>query len=72
MAGGVNPGRGRLENNWPQCWVDCVKVFEATEGSTSSSPVLFGVETVLQPRAAKKNGNWHRGIIDAADRFITR
>ena len=34
--------------------------------------MLFGVETVLWPRAAKKSGNWHRGIVDAADRLMTR
>ena len=27
---------------------------------------------MLWPRAAKKNGNWHRGIVDAADRFMMR
>ena len=27
---------------------------------------------MLWPRAAKKSGNWHRGIVDAADRFVTR
>ena len=72
MAGGVNPGRGRPENNWAQCLVDDIRVFEATQGSTDSSPLLFGVETVLWPTAAKKSGNWHRGGVDAADRFMTR
>ena len=33
----------------------------------------FGVETVLWPRAAKKSGKWYyRGVVDAADRFMTR
>ena len=72
MTGGVNPGRGRPEKNWAQCLVDDIRVFEATEGSTDSSPLLFGVETVLWPRAAKKGGSWHRGVVDAADRFMTR
>ena len=72
MAGGVNPGRGRPEKNWVQCLVDDIRVFEATERSTDSSPLFFGVDTVLWPRAAKKSGNWHRGIVDAADRFMTR
>ena len=61
QAGGVIPGRGRPEKNWAQCLVDDFWVFEATEGSTHSSPLLFGVETVLWPTAAKKSGNWHRG-----------
>ena len=72
MAGGVNPERGRPEKNWAQRLVDDIRVLEATEGSTDSSPLLFGVETVLWPRAAKKSGNWHRGVVDAADRFMTR
>ena len=66
MAGWVNPGRGRPGNNWAQCLVDDLRVFEATEGSTDSSPLLFGVET------AEKSGNWHRRIVDAADRFMKR
>ena len=72
MAGGVNPGRGLPEKNWAQCLADGIRVFKATEGSTDSSPLLFGVETVLWPSAAKKSGNWQRGIVDAVDRFMTR
>ena len=56
MAGGVNPGRGRPEKNWAQCLVDDIRVYEATEGSTDSSPLLLGVETVQWPRATKKSG----------------
>ena len=52
--------------------VDDLKVFEATEGSTDSSPLLYGVETVLWPRAAKNSGNRHRGSVDAANRIMTR
>ena len=47
MAGGVNPRRGRPEKNWAQCLVDNIRVFEATEGSTKSSTLLFGVETAM-------------------------
>ena len=72
MAGWVNPGRGRPENIWTQCLVDDIRLFAATEGSMDSSPLLFGVETVLWPRAAKKSGNWHRRFVDAEDRFTTR
>ena len=49
-----------------------MRVFEVKEGSTVGSPLLFGVETVPWPRAAKKSGSWHRGIVDAADHFMTR
>ena len=47
MAGGVKSGRGRAQNNWARCLVGNIRVFEATEGSTDSSPLLVEVETVL-------------------------
>ena len=27
---------------------------------------------MLWPRAAEKSGNWHRGVVDAADRITTK
>ena len=47
IAGGVNPGRGRPEKNCAQCLVDDIRVFEETEGSADSSPVLVRVKTLL-------------------------
>ena len=47
MAGEENPGPGRPENNWAQCLADDLGVFQGTERSTKSSPLLFGVETVV-------------------------
>ena len=47
MTGGVNPERGRPENNWAQCLLEDTREFEATEGSTDSSPLLFGAETAM-------------------------
>ena len=72
MASGVNPRRGQPEKNWAQSLVEDIRVFEATKGSTDIAPLLFAVETVLWSRAAKKNGTWHRRIVEAADRFMTR
>ena len=72
MAGGVNPGPGRPEENWTQCLADDIRVVKATQGSTDSSPLLLGVETVLWPRAVKKSANCHQGVVDAVDRFMTR
>ena len=72
VAGGENPGPGRPEKDRSQCLADDIRVFQATEGSMDSSPSLFGVETVLWPRAAKKSGKWYRGVVDAADRFMKR
>ena len=71
MAGGVNPERDRPEQNWAQCPVDIIRVFEATEGSTDSPPLLFEAETVRWPRKAK-SGSCHREIVDTADRFMKK
>ena len=60
MAGGENPRPGRPEKNWAKCLVDDLRVFRATEGSTQSVPLEFGVETVLWCTAAKKGGKWYR------------
>ena len=62
MAGGENPGPGRPEKNWAQRLVDDLRVFQATEGSTESVLLMFGVETVLWPTAAK-GGKWYRGCL---------
>ena len=43
-----------------------------TEGSTKSVPVVFGVETVLRPTAAKKGGTWYRRVVEAAECCMTR
>ena len=74
MASGENLGPGRPAKNWAQCLVDDLRVFRATEGSTESVPLVFinSVETVLWPTAAKKGGKWYRGVIEAAECFMTR
>ena len=72
LAGGENPGLGRPEKNWAQCLADDIRVFQATEGSTDSSPLLFVVKTVLWPRAAEKSGKWCLGVVEAADRLMKR
>ena len=72
IACGENPGSGRPEKNWAQCLTDDLRGFQATEGSTESSPLLFGVETVLWPKAAKESGKWYRGAVEAAGCFMVR
>ena len=73
MAGGENPGPGRPEKKRAQYLVDNLRVFRATEGCTESSPSsVFGVETLLWPTAAKKGGKWYRGVVEAAECFMTR
>ena len=56
MAGGENPGPGRPEKNWAQYLADDLRVFRATEGSTESVSLVFGIETVLWPTVAKTGG----------------
>ena len=34
--------------------------------------MVFGVETVLWPTGAKKGGKWYRGVVEAAEYFMTR
>ena len=34
--------------------------------------MLFGVETVLRPRVAKKSGKRYRGVVEAAECFMAR
>ena len=34
--------------------------------------MMFGVETVLWPTAAKKGGKWYRGVVQAAEFSMTR
>ena len=70
MAGAENPGPGRPENNWAQRLVDDLRVLRATKGSTESVPLVFGVETVLWPTAAKKGGKRYRGAVEAAKCFM--
>ena len=72
MAGREDPGPGRPEKNWAQCIVDDLRAFRATEGSTESAALVFGVATVLWPTAAKKGGEWYRGVVEAANCFMTR
>ena len=72
MTGGENPGPGRQEKNWDRSLVHDLRVFRATDGSTEGVPLVFGVENVLWPTAAKKGGKWYRRVVEAVECFITR
>ena len=66
--------RDQADQKRTQCLAD-IRVLQATQESTDSSPSLFGVGTVCSGRArliANKSGKWYRGVVDAADRFMTR
>ena len=58
--------------NWAQYLVDDLRVFRATQGSTESIPLVFGVQTVLLLTAAKKGGKWYRAVVEAAECFMPR
>ena len=62
----------RPEKNSAQCLVNDFRAFRATEGSTESVPLVFGVETVLWPTVAKKGGKWYRGVVEAVECLMTR
>ena len=47
-------------------------MYRATERSTESVPLVFGVETVLWPTAAKKGGKWYREVVESLECFMTR
>ena len=68
---GDSATRPTRKEPWAQCLVDH-RVFRAAEGSTESVPLVFGVETVLWLTAAKKGGKLYRGVVEAAECFMTR
>ena len=71
-AGGKNPGSGGPPNNWLSTLRDDLAVFRSTEGSAEYFPRQFGFESALWVHAAKKAGKWHRGVLEAAERFMAR
>ena len=42
------------------------------EGSTERSKLFFGVEAEVWTVAAKKAGKWYCGVLEAAERFMTK
>ena len=67
MPVGENPGLGRPEKNWAQCLADDLNVFQTSARSTESCPLMFGEDSVLWTRTAKKSEKWYRGVVEAAD-----
>ena len=57
MTGGENPAPGRPGNARARCLVGAVVVLGTKEGSTDTSPSLFGVETVVWSTVVKHDGN---------------
>ena len=46
-------------------------VYRTTKGSKETTPLLFGVKTVLWPRMATraKGGRWYRGVVEGGGLF---
>ena len=61
-----------MKRTGAQGLVNDLMVFRATEGSTESFPLVFRVQTVLWPTAAKKGGKWYREVVEAGECFMVR
>ena len=70
VVGGENPRLGGQFKTRPRCIVEYLRGFQATEGSTKHSPLVFGVGTALWSTTTKRGGKWYRGVIEAAKRFM--
>ena len=71
MTGGEGRRPGGKSKSWHRCLLDDLKAFDATEGSTEHSELFFGAEAEVWTVAAKKAGKWYRGVLEAAERFMT-
>ena len=72
----MNGGEGRRPGGQPKSWhrylLDDLKAYDATEGSTEHSKLVFGVEDEVWTVAAKKAGKCYRGVLEAAERFMAK
>ena len=71
MTGGEGRRPGGQPKSCHRCLLEDLKAFDATEGSTEHSKLFFGVEAEVWTVAAKKAGKWYRGVLEAAERFMT-
>ena len=65
ITGGEGPDAGRTIE-------DLSQRLEATEGSTEHSPFYLELFPTMPLIAAKKAGEWNRGVFKAAERFLVR
>ena len=72
----MNGGEGRRPGGQPKSWhrylLDDLKAYDATEGSTEHSKLVFGLEAKTRTVAAKKAGTWNREVLEAAERFMAK
>ena len=73
LVGGVNPGRGGLEQNWTTCLKEDLKVFGAKHGSTDDEPCVFGIPKPTWEEAARVKGgtSWYAGVAKGLGRYMT-
>ena len=63
---GKDPGKGRPEQNWLDCFEENFQAFGATDGSTVDNLLTFGVDRVVWTLAAKMDDGapWHIGVLN--------
>ena len=71
MTGGEGRRPGGQPKSWRRSLLD-LKAFDAKNGSTERSRLVFGVEAEVWTVAAKKAGKWYRGVLEAAERFMAK
>ena len=73
LVGGEDPGKGRPEQNWVDCFKDDFQAFGATDGSTVDNRLTFGVDRAVWTLAAKMDDGapWHKGVLQGAEKFMT-
>ena len=69
MTGGEGRRPGGQPKSWRRSLLD-LKAFDAKNGSTERSRLVFGVEAEVWTVAAKTAGKWYRGVLEAAERFM--
>ena len=72
LVGGEDPGKGRPEQNWMDCFKDDFQAFGATDGSTVDNRLTFGVDRAVWTLAAKMDDGapWHKGVLQGAEKFM--
>ena len=71
MTNGEGRRPGGQPKSWHRCLLGDLKAFDATAGSTEHCKLFFWAEAEVWTVAAKKAGKWYRGVLEAAERFMT-
>ena len=68
LVGEEDPGKGRPEQNWMDCFKDDFQAFGATDGSTVDNWLTFGVDRAVSTLAVKMDDGapWHKRVLQGA------